>query len=136
MEKKNPEETVLSFVEKINHQDAEGIFDLMTDDFLFVDSGGFQTRGRQKMKEAWMAYFQVFPDYFVTVEWITRKENTVGLFGTAQGTYSLNRKLLAENFWKIPAAWLAFVDGNRIKEWRVFADLEPVKKIMVPSESG
>jgi hypothetical protein len=134
MKGKNPEDIVLSFVEKINHHDAEGMFDLMSEDHLFVDSGGFQVIGRQKMKEAWMGYFQMFPDYFITVEWKIGQENTVGLFGTAQGTYSVNGKLIAENFWKIPAAWLALVEDNRMKEWRVFADLEPVRNIMEPSE--
>ena len=54
----------------------------------------------------------------------------VGLFGTAQGTYSVNGKLVSENHWEIPAAWKAVVQGGRVSEWRVYADNEPVWKIM------
>lgn len=106
----------------------------MSEDHLSVDSGGFQVRGRQKMKEAWIEYFHMFPDYFITVDWKIRQENIVGLFGTAQGTYCIDGKLLAENFWKIPAAWLAIVKNSRIAEWRVYADLKPIHKIMKRSE--
>lgn len=82
------------------------------------------------MKEAWMEYFRMFPDYFITIERKTAHETAVGFFGTAQGTYSVEEKILAENFWKIPASWLAVVEHDRIVEWRVYADLEPIHHIM------
>jgi hypothetical protein len=37
------------------------------------------------------------------------KGNVVALFGTAQGTYSVNGNLLSENHWEISAAWKAVV---------------------------
>ena len=68
------------------------------------------------------------PDYSIKADDTLSKGNVVGLFGSAQGTYSLNGKLLPENDWQIPAAWKAVVRGGRISD--VYADNEPVWKIM------
>lgn len=38
--------------------------------------------------------------------------------------------MLAENHWEITAAWKAVVRGGYVSEWRVYADNEPVWKIM------
>jgi len=38
--------------------------------------------------------------------------------------------LLAEAHWEIPAAWKAVVHNERVSEWRVYADNEPVWKVM------
>jgi len=42
----------------------------------------------------------------------------------------VNGELLPKNHWEIPAAWKAVVQRGRISEWRVYADNEPVWKIM------
>lgn len=82
------------------------------------------------MKAGWTNYFDLFPDYAVKVDDILSKGNMVGLFGTAQGTYSVNGEFVSENHWEIPAAWKAVVQAGRVSEWRVYADNEPVWKIM------
>ena len=38
--------------------------------------------------------------------------------------------LRPENRWEIPAAWQANIRGERVAVWRVFADLEPVRRIL------
>lgn len=56
--------------------------------------------------------------------------NMVAVFGTAEGTYSAKGSPPKDAHWKIPAAWKAVVRDGQIAEWRVYADNEPVWKIM------
>jgi len=112
-------DVVLDFVEAINRHDVKGLIALMTEDHLFFDGLGQTVRGRERMEKGWVGYFGWFPDYCVRVDEILSKGNLVGLFGTAQGTYSVNGKLLPENHWEIPAAWKAVVQDGHISEWRV-----------------
>jgi ketosteroid isomerase-like protein len=102
----------------------------MSEDHVFVDSSGMTVRGRQKLREAWAAYFQMFPDYTIFVDRMIRDKNNFGLFGSAQGTYSCQGRCSPKNRWKIPAAWLAVVENGQIKEWRIYADLKQVYQIM------
>ena len=43
-------EVVLAFVKAINRRDVEMLCRLMTDDHLFVDTGGAQYRSRETMR--------------------------------------------------------------------------------------
>jgi len=126
----NPLDIVLAFVEKINQHDVEGLCELMTDDHRFVDSLGSSIQGREEMRKAWIGYYYLIPDYEIIYSEIFQRENSVALFGIACGTYVVNGKLLKENRWEIPAAWRAVVRDDRIAEWQVYADNEPVRKIM------
>lgn len=119
-----------AFVDRINCHDVEGLVALMTEDHCFVDGLGQVVRGREQMKKGWVGYFDWFPDYSVKVDEILSKGKVVGFFGTAQGTYSVDGELLPKNHWEIPAAWKAVVLHGRVSEWRVYADNEPVWKIM------
>lgn len=127
---KSAEEIALAFVDRINHHDVAGLAALMTEDHCFVDGLGQQVRGRQKMEQGWLAYFAWFPDYSIGIRDTLSRKNVVALFGSAQGTYSTQGKLLPENHWEIPAAWKAVVRDGRVAEWCVYADNEPVWKIM------
>jgi ketosteroid isomerase-like protein len=109
-------DVALAFVERINSHDVEGLVALMTEDHYFVDGLGQTVRGRERMKNGWVGYFGWFPDYSVNVNDIFSKGNMVGLFGTAQGTYSVNGKLSPDNQWEIPAAWKAVVLQGRVSE--------------------
>jgi len=123
-------DVALAFVERINCHDVDGLVALMTEDHCFVDGLGQTVRGRKPMEKGWVSYFGWFPDYSITVEDIFSKGKAVGLFGTAQGTYSVNGDLLPQHHWQIPAAWKAVVLDGRISDWRVYTDNEPVWKIM------
>jgi len=123
-------DVALAFVDRINCHDVGGLVALMTEGHCFVDGLGQVVRGREKMEKGWLGYFAWFPDYSIKVDESFSNGNVVALFGTAQGTYSVNGHMLAENHWEIPAAWKAVVCGGRVSEWRVYADNEPVWKIM------
>jgi uncharacterized protein (TIGR02246 family) len=127
---KSANDVALAFVEQINRRDASGLAALMTEDHRFVDGLGQEVRGRKQMEQGWRAYFAWFPDYSIQVDDAFSNENVVALFGTARGTYAVKGQLQAETHWEIPAAWKAVVRGERVCEWRVYADNEPVWKIM------
>jgi ketosteroid isomerase-like protein len=128
--KNNAVEIALDFVERINRHDLGGVVALMTEDHHFVDALGQQVRGREQMEKGWLGYFSLFPDYSIKVDNALSNGNVVALFGSAQGTYSSKANLAAEAHWEIPAAWKAVVRDERVSEWRVYADNEPVWKVM------
>jgi len=126
----SPSAVVQEFIGHINGHNAAGLSRLMTDDHLFVDSLGNSVRGREEMRGAWIAYFYMIPDFTITIQERFERENVVALFGSARGTYSTGGDLLEHNRWEMPAAWRAVVRNGLVAEWRVYADNEPVRRIM------
>jgi ketosteroid isomerase-like protein len=123
-------ETVLEFMECINRKDVETLAALMTEDHVFVDSLGQAVSGRNNMRAGWRGYFAFCPDYWVSHEAIFEERSRVAVFGAAGGTVAVDKKMLPENKWRTPAAWLAIVEHGMVKEWRVYADNKPVYEIM------
>ena len=120
-----PLEAAHAFATAINHQNPEEIARQMTEDHVFIDSLGSRVAGREAMHAGWKMYFGWFPDYTVTIEESFSSGDVVVLTGTAQGTYRGST-----DAWRIPAAWRAVVRGDQIAEWRVWADNDPVRKIL------
>jgi ketosteroid isomerase-like protein len=126
----SPVETVLEFMERINRRDAAKLAAIMTEDHVFVDALGHAVRGREKMRAAWLSYYGMCPDYWVSHEAVFANDLQVAVFGEAGGTIAGDGKLLPENQWRIRAAWLAVVENDLVKEWRVYADNKPVYDIL------
>jgi ketosteroid isomerase-like protein len=126
----NPRDVALAFVDRINRHDVAGLVALMSEDHRFVDGLGQEVKGREHMEKGWAGYFAWFPDYSINVDDVLSDGNVAAMFGTAEGTYSANGKPAKDSHWKIPAAWKAVVRNGQIAEWRVYADNEPVWKIM------
>jgi ketosteroid isomerase-like protein len=127
---KTAADVALEFIDHINSHDAASLANLMTEDFLFVDGLGQEVRGWRNMDLGWKGYFELFPDYSIQVDDVFAEGNAVGVFGYAQGTLAVSGQMPVENRWRIPAAWKAIVRDGLIAEWRVYADNEPVWKIM------
>ena len=122
--------TALKFVNEVNRHDLDSIAALLTDDHLFVDGLGQEVRGKEKMCEAWRTYFATFPDYHLAVrEWF-QNGRVIGMFGTASGTFAVGADLPVQNRWRVPAAWRAVVRDHLVAHWQVYADNEPVWKVM------
>ena len=54
----------------------------------------------------------------------------VAVFGTAKGTLAADGRILAENKFEIPASWTATIENGKITRWRVYADNQPVRKLI------
>jgi uncharacterized protein (TIGR02246 family) len=123
-------ETVLRFLDCVNQRDANKLAELMTEDHVFIDSLGKSVRGREKMRAGWKGYYTLCPNYWVSHEQILQSGDFVAVFGSAGGTIAAEGTLTKENEWRTPVAWLAVVENDLVKEWRVYADNKPVYDIM------
>ena len=126
----------LDFLDRINSHDVALLGGLVTDDHLFIDAQGNQLRGRRNLERSWRACFEWFPDYLVQVDQAFVNGNIAVITGCAMGTYSIHGRLLKENRWTTPAAWQAVVRNGRIAEWRVYADNEPVWRLLREKQYG
>lgn len=124
------ESVARAFVRAINRQDVEGLAGLMTEAHRFVDSLGNVVEGREKTLAGWAGYFRMVPDYSIAVEESYGDRPVVVMLGLAQGTYSSGGELRAENRWETPAALRAVVEDGKVAEWRVYADNEPIRRLM------
>lgn len=127
------ESVAIAFVRAINRQDADELAALMTPGHRFVDSLGNVVEGRENMRKGWTAYFQMVPDYTVAIEETYASGPVVILLGIAQGTYAKDCKLVEANAWLTPIAVRAQVEDGLVAEWRVYADNEPIRKLMAKS---
>jgi len=119
-----------AFVNAINRRSVDEIVNLMTDDHVLIDSLGTRIGGKPRMKAAWAAYFGMIPDYSIAVDETIAEGSVIVLLGTARGTYAASGALPPENRWATPVAWRALVRGALVAEWRVYADLEPLRQVM------
>jgi len=126
------EDVVLRFVDAINRADVDRLAALMTDDHVFVDSDGTRTAGRDVMREGWAGYFAMMADYRIAVAETYSSGATVVVVGTASGTYVGGGPPRPENRWSVPAAWRGVVKGDRVAEWQVFVNPEPIRAAMRP----
>jgi ketosteroid isomerase-like protein len=130
MDSQQPVAIVLSFIDRINAVDVDGLCALMTEDHVFVDGLGNRVVGREKLRAGWTSYLVWFPDYRISHEEIFESREGVAVFGAASGTYAVGGKLPKENHWEIPAAWKAVVRDGLIAEWRVYCDNQPARKLL------
>jgi ketosteroid isomerase-like protein len=113
---------VTAFICAINKHDVEAIAGLMADDHTFIDSHNNHMTGSQSLKAAWQSYFEIFPDYTIEISEIIDGDMCLAVFGFAEGTYCNWHNSEGSNHFRIPAAWKATVDNEKIKLWQVFAD--------------
>jgi ketosteroid isomerase-like protein len=119
-----------TFVDTINRHDVNALAELMTAEHRFIDALGCVVEGREKMRAAWTAYFRMVPDYTLAIDESLSDGPVVAMLGSAGGTFTKDGELKPENRWKTPAAIRAFIENGKVAEWRVYADNEPMRKIM------
>jgi hypothetical protein len=151
---KNSAETVArAYVEAINHHHVGGLAELMAHNHRFIDSLGTVVEGRDAMQVGWTEYFSMVPDYSIVVEEsycvvdpgssdpsappplfsgsaLDDRAALVVMLGVARGTYAPGGDLKAENQWQTPAAFRALIEDGKVAEWRVYADNEPIRRLM------
>ncbi len=98
----------LSFNEKINQRDLEGLVELMADDHTFIDNSG---EIYENMEDGWREFFRNHPDYRNIFTSVTVKDDVAIMIGYS--TCSNETRLNG------PSMWTAKVRGGRVSEWRV-----------------
>ncbi len=125
-----PLDVVQAFIRAINAHDTVGLAGLMTEDHRFTDSLGQVITGREAMRASWTSYFSMVPDYHLTAERWLCDGPVVVMLGTAGGTYSPDGSRNPALKWATPAAVRALVRDDRVAEWQVYADNEPIREVM------
>ena len=118
------------FLRAINRQDVDRLADLMAPAHRFIDSLGNTVEGRDKMRQGCAAYFRIVPDYSVAIEESYPADPDVVMVGMASGTFTRDGALNPENRWRTPIAIRASIDDGLVAEWRVYADNDPLRKLM------
>jgi len=126
--------TVLEFVERINAHDVDGILELMSDDYRFINSAGDTFRGKAFMRATWRAHFVQYPDFQIRVDRVLADDEAVGLFGMAQGTLNSDGQILEENHWEVPAAFMGIARGGKMLHWQVFSDTAMIFDLIKANE--
>ncbi|MGA8088926.1 MAG: nuclear transport factor 2 family protein [Terracidiphilus sp.] len=119
-----------AFLRAINRQDVDRLAELMAPAHRFIDSLGNTVEGRERMREGWAAYFRMVPDYSVAIEEFYPADPVVLMLGIASGTLTRDGKLNPENRWQTPIAIRALIEDGLVAEWRVYADNDPIRKLM------
>jgi len=143
-----PLEVAMDFIKRINAGDINALCELMTEGHIFQDALGKRFIGRETMRQGWAMYFKLVADYQVHAEEFFQTDVRVAIFGTASGRYagphgpgtkagngapvqpSADSAIGPNGFWEVPAAWRAVVQDGKIAEWRVYADNQPLRKLM------
>jgi len=121
---------VLEFIRAINEADVEKLYGLMTENHTFVDSQNNKVIGRDAMKQAWIDFYKLFPDYNLVVNEVVTKNDLVIVTGIASGTYKNLRTEGKDSSWVVPAAWKAIVKDGKIELWQIFADMSKAYEIV------
>ena len=115
-------EIVHEFVKSINEHNVNKIYDLMNNDFRFIDTYGNEETGKDHMRESWIGYFRWFPDYEIEIIDMLSDSNIFVILGFASGTYQNKKVANNENYWRLPAVWRVVVEDNKMKQWQVYCD--------------
>jgi ketosteroid isomerase-like protein len=127
---KTPLETALAFVDAVNTGSIDRLAVLMTGGHVFIDSDGRESRGKPRMTWGWGEYFAMVPDYRIIIEETFSAGATVMLAGRAEGTFVEAGALKAENHWRVPAAWRAVIEDEKVARWQVYVNPEPMSLIL------
>ena len=127
---KQPIEVAMEFIQRINSGDVDSICELMTSDHIFQDALGKRFIGQDKMRDGWRHYLNSVADYQIHADEFFCTDDRVAVFGSASGVYAANGEPSPEKFWKVPAAWRAVIRNGLVAEWRVYADNQPLRKLM------
>jgi ketosteroid isomerase-like protein len=124
----HPLEVAMDFIKRVNSGDVHALCELMTEGHIFQDALGKRFIGRETIRQGWAMYFKLVADYQVHAEEFFQTGDRLAIFGTASGRY-VGAGAAKENFWEVPASWLAVVQGGLLAEWRVYADNQPLRRL-------
>lgn len=115
-------QVVLKYINAINNADVEELFRLLSQDHAFIDAHDNKVMGRENMIQSWIGYFAMFPDYKIEVSEMLQKDSLICVLGYASGTYKNLKDEDNSNYWRVPAAWTAVVEDEKVQQWQVYAD--------------
>ncbi len=113
---------ILEYIKAINESEIDKLYSLMASNYIFIDAHDNRVSGRDAMKQSWIEYFKMFPDYLIEIDEIMEEDTLFAVFGYASGTYKNLKDENNSNYFRAPAAWKVVVEDGLIKHWQVYAD--------------
>jgi len=113
-----PAAIVLSFIDRINRGDIDGLAALMTKDHRLVVFDEQPLIGRAVV-DAWRGYASSYPDYVIYPRLIAEVDDSVAVLGTTTGSH-LGLPDVDER--RLTLIWLAEVEGQALQSWRIVED--------------
>ncbi|MDR2918572.1 MAG: nuclear transport factor 2 family protein [Tannerella sp.] len=126
---------ILKYIKAINEADIDKLYSLMTPEHIFIDAHDNRVLGKDAMKQSWIGYFKMFPDYLIEVDEIIEGDSSYAILGYASRTYKNLKNENNSNYYRVPAAWKAIVEDSLIKHWQVYADNVHVIEIIKKNET-
>ena len=93
----------------------------MMEDHRFIGRDGAVVIGKGKMTEAWVGFFELFPEYRNSFTKVESNGNLVILYGCATW-----KKGEAPDH----AIWIATIEDGLVAEWRIYEDTQENKEII------
>ena len=126
---------VLEYIKAINSFDLETMSQHMHEDHMYIGSEGSVTCGKKCMLKTWETFFNMFPDYTITVEHIINSGNLVAVFGSIIGSYNGLKGPHIANKVSGPAAWKIIVEDQSIKLWQEYSDNTEMTRLIEKDRS-
>lgn len=114
-----PVAVVISFIDRINRGDVDGLAQLMTDDHELRVHDEAPRIGRDANIAAWRGYIGAFPDYLICPHRIVEDGGCVAVLGYTTGSHL---GLPDEEERRLTVIWLADVVDGSVRAWRVLED--------------
>ena len=126
-----PLATVISFIDRINHCDVEGLSRLMTDEHTLQILDEKPIVGREENVEAWRGYMTAFPRYVIYPSRLTVVGDRVAVLGTTTGSHL---GLPDEDELKLSVIWRAEVLDGLVARWELLEDTPSLRASLGLSE--
>ena len=120
-----PVAVVLSFIDRVNHGDVEGLGRLMTEDHTLEVLDEAPLRGRAANVQAWRGYVTSFPAYVIYPRRISERAGRVAVLGHTTGSHL---GLPDERERELTLIWVAAVTGGRVSGWRLLEDTAELRR--------
>jgi hypothetical protein len=120
-----PVAAVLSFIDRINHCDVEGLVALIAEDHELRILDEPPVVGRQANKDAWLGYMSRFPQYVIYPDRIAEREGAVAVLGRTTGSHL---GLPDEREIELFVLWLAKIRDGRLTLWSIIEDSPDVRE--------
>ena len=127
---REPLEVAMDFIKRINSGKVDAICELMAEGHVFQDPLGKRFIGRETMRSGWSSYFKIVANYQIRAEEFFQTDDRLAIFGSASGRYAAQGGQSPDGFWEVPAAWRVVIREGLVAEWRVYADNQPLRKLM------
>jgi len=114
-----PVAAVVTFIDRINKGDVDGLGRLMTDDHELRVLDEPPVVGRASNLDAWRGYTRAFPDYTIDAQGFTLEGGRVVVRGT---TIRSHLGLPDDEERRLGVLWVAEVHAGLLRSWQVLDD--------------